>query len=211
MQLILKRQGPVWANSLLEDKTEYGFGMLISRIQRRKRILDIDNKVGSISNPPHAVNEVEQYCIAIVKPTEKLQQIIYELKKSIEVYETETPILADLYKILNSEVNSNTKGMMLQATQLDASVKFASTVKKTTKKNLKYFLQYKKSKRFPSPSIITEYAPFLNHEIKEGHVNMIQEDTLAVKYWYWTLFRDNSLLVKEGKNPFQLRFNRSHW
>ena len=33
--------GPAWANSLFEDNAEYGFGMVLATIQRRKKIADI--------------------------------------------------------------------------------------------------------------------------------------------------------------------------
>jgi pyruvate-ferredoxin/flavodoxin oxidoreductase len=33
--------GPAWANSLFEDNAEYGFGMVLATIQRRKKLADI--------------------------------------------------------------------------------------------------------------------------------------------------------------------------
>ncbi|KAA6398419.1 MAG: Pyruvate-ferrodoxin oxidoreductase [Streblomastix strix] len=78
-----KGHGSVWANSLFEVNTEYGIVMLISTIQKCKRTIDVQNKVGSSSDTQQAVKEVEQYCIANVKPTEKPHSTNDELKKSI--------------------------------------------------------------------------------------------------------------------------------
>ncbi|KAA6399870.1 MAG: Pyruvate-ferrodoxin oxidoreductase [Streblomastix strix] len=185
-----KRLEPACVISLHEDNTEIGFGMLISSIQRCKRIIDIENKVVSSSDTPQEVKEIAQYWIANVKPIEKPHSTNDELKKTLEEYETETPLLADLYKVLDTEVYSNTKGLMIQSIPRGASVKFASSGKKTTKQNLKYFLQCKKLKRFPNHSNIIEYTPFLNHGTKDELVNMIWEENIAVKYWYWTLIRE---------------------
>ena len=38
------RHGPAWANSLFEDNAEYGFGMVLSTIQRRKKLADLIKK-----------------------------------------------------------------------------------------------------------------------------------------------------------------------
>ncbi|KAA6397532.1 MAG: Pyruvate-ferrodoxin oxidoreductase [Streblomastix strix] len=261
-----KGHGPAWANSLFEDNAEYGFGMLISSIQRRKRIIDVANKVVSSADTPQAVKEAAQDWITNAESTEKSRSTGDALKKALEGHEAETPILADLFEgrdlftkksqwiiggdgwaydigfggldhvlacdenlnviVLDTEVYSNTGGQRSKATPRGASAKFATSGKKTTKKNLGLiFMGYgyiyvaqvalganstqtlraiQEAEAFPGPSIIIAYAPCLNHGIKGGLVNMIQEEKLAVKYGYWTLFRYNPLLVKEGKNPFQL-------
>jgi len=128
--------------------------------------------------------------------------------------------------VLDTEVYSNTGGQRSKATPRGASAQFASSGKKTSKKNLgMLFMSYgyiyvaqvalganpvqclraiQEAEAFPGPSIIIAYAPCLNHGIQGGMKNMINQEKSAVKNGYWHLYRFNPLRAKEGLNPFQL-------
>lgn len=128
--------------------------------------------------------------------------------------------------VLDTEVYSNTGGQRSKATPRGASAKFATSGKKTSKKNLGLlFMSYgyiyvaqvslgadptqclraiQEAEAFPGPSIIIAYAPCINHGIKDGMKNMINREKDAVKTGYWHLYRYNPLREKEGLNPFIL-------
>jgi pyruvate-ferredoxin/flavodoxin oxidoreductase len=126
--------------------------------------------------------------------------------------------------VLDTEVYSNTGGQASKATPTGSVAKFASSGKRTSKKNLglmamsygyvyvasvamganmnqclKAFLE---AEAYPGPSIIIAYSPCINHGIDMSKAQA--EQKLAVDTGYWTLYRFNPLLANEGKNPFQL-------
>ncbi len=126
--------------------------------------------------------------------------------------------------VLDTEVYSNTGGQASKATPTGSVAKFAASGKKTTKKDLgkmamsygyvyvasvamganmnhclKAFLE---AESYPGPSLIIAYSPCINHGIDMSKSQA--EEKLAVDTGYWTLYRFNPLLAKEGKNPFQL-------
>jgi len=126
--------------------------------------------------------------------------------------------------VLDTEVYSNTGGQASKATPTGSVAKFASSGKKTTKKDLgrmamsygyvyvasvamganmnqclKAFLE---AEAFPGPSIIIAYSPCINHGIDMRKSQA--EEKLAVDTGYWLLYRYNPLLAKEGRNPLQL-------
>jgi pyruvate-ferredoxin/flavodoxin oxidoreductase len=126
--------------------------------------------------------------------------------------------------VLDTEVYSNTGGQSSKATPMGSVAKFASSGKKTTKKDLgrmimsygyvyvasvamganmnqclKAFLE---AEAYPGPSIIIAYSPCINHGIDMRKAQA--EQKLAVDTGYWILYRYNPLLAREGKNPLQL-------
>jgi pyruvate-ferredoxin/flavodoxin oxidoreductase len=126
--------------------------------------------------------------------------------------------------VLDTEVYSNTGGQASKSTPTGSVAKFASSGKKTAKKDLgrmamsygyvyvaavamganmnqclKAFLE---AEAFPGPSIIIAYSPCINHGIDMRKAQA--EQKLAVDTGYWILYRYNPLLAREGKNPFQL-------
>jgi len=126
--------------------------------------------------------------------------------------------------VLDTEVYSNTGGQASKATPTGSVAKFASSGKRTSKKDLgrmamsygyvyvasvamganmnqclKAFLE---AEAYPGPSIIIAYSPCINHGIDMSKAQA--EQKLAVDTGYWSLYRYNPLLAKEGKNPFQL-------
>ena len=128
--------------------------------------------------------------------------------------------------VLDTEVYSNTGGQSSKATQVGAVAKFAASGKKTKKKDLgliamsygyvyvasvcmganrgQYLKAVLEAEAYPGPSLIIAYAPCINHGLVNGLSDTYEEEKKAVETGYWTLYRYNPLLVKEGKNPFQL-------
>ena len=60
------------------------------------------------------------------------------------------------------------------------------------------------AEKYDGPSIIIAYAPCINHGIKKGMGKAQENIKDAVKAGYWSLYRFNPELKKEGKNPFIL-------
>jgi len=130
--------------------------------------------------------------------------------------------------VLDTEVYSNTGGQASKATPIGSVAQFASSGKKTVKKDLgrmamTYGYVYvasvamganknqlmkalKEAESYPGPSLIIAYAPCINHGIKEGMGRTQNEEKLAVECGYWPLYRYDPRLKEEGKNPFQLEY-----
>jgi len=126
--------------------------------------------------------------------------------------------------VLDTEVYSNTGGQASKATPTGSVAKFASSGKKTKKKDLgrmamtygyvyvaavamganqnqclKAFLE---AEAYNGPSLVIAYAPCINHGIDMSRTQ--QEEKLAVDTGYWLLYRYNPALAEEGKNPLLL-------
>ena len=126
--------------------------------------------------------------------------------------------------VLDTEVYSNTGGQASKSTPTGSRAKFASSGKKTVKKDLgrmvmsygyvyvasvamganmnqclKAFLE---AEAYDGPSLIIAYSPCINHGIDMSKSQ--QEEKLAVDTGYWILYRYNPMLAREGKNPFIL-------
>src|SRR5205807_3977118 len=126
--------------------------------------------------------------------------------------------------VLDTEVYSNTGGQASKATPLGAVAKFAAGGKPTIKKDLgmtamrygnvyvaqiamgandahtvKTFIE---AEAHHGPSLIIAYSQCIAHGIDMAK-GMTQQK-LAVESGYWPLYRYNSALENEGKNPFQL-------
>lgn len=124
--------------------------------------------------------------------------------------------------IVDTEVYSNTGGQASKATPIGAVAQFASSGKRSQKKDLgKIFMSYgnvyvaqvamgadknqlvkalQEAEAYPGPSVIIAYAPCLNHGIKCGMANVQQEMKAAVDAGYWFLYRYNPVAEK----PFTL-------
>ncbi|MCR4396062.1 MAG: pyruvate:ferredoxin (flavodoxin) oxidoreductase [Candidatus Saccharicenans sp.] len=126
--------------------------------------------------------------------------------------------------VLDTEVYSNTGGQASKSTPTGSRAKFASSGKKTIKKDLgrmvmsygyvyvasvamganmnqclKAFLE---AEAYDGSSLIIAYSPCINHGIDMSKSQ--QEEKLAVDTGYWILYRYNPMLAREGKNPFIL-------
>jgi pyruvate-ferredoxin/flavodoxin oxidoreductase len=128
--------------------------------------------------------------------------------------------------VLDTEVYSNTGGQSSKSTAVGAIAKFASSGKKTKKKDLGmmarsygyvYVAQvamgydpaqtlkaFKEAEAYPGPSLLIAYCPCIEHGLKSGMSNSQQEMKRAVEAGYWHLYRYNPLLKKQGRTPFLL-------
>jgi len=128
--------------------------------------------------------------------------------------------------VLDTEVYSNTGGQSSKATPIGAVAKFAASGKKVRKKDLglmvlsygyvyvaqvamgannnQFLKAVKEAEAYPGPSMVIAYAPCINHGLRIGMSKTQEEEIRAVEAGYWTLYRYNPLLEKEGKNPFVL-------
>ncbi len=135
--------------------------------------------------------------------------------------------------VLDTEVYSNTGGQASKSTPIGAVAKFAAAGKRIRKKDLgvmalSYGYVYvaqvsigagqaqllkavKEAEAYPGPSIIIAYSPCINHGLKLGMGKTIEETKRAVEAGYWTNWRYNPLLEKEGKNPFVLDSKEPDW
>ncbi len=124
--------------------------------------------------------------------------------------------------IVDTEVYSNTGGQSSKATPLGAVAKFASSGKKSGKKDLGAILMtygnvyvaqvamgadpaqlmkaVKEAQSYDGPSVIIAYAPCAEHGIRIGMERVQEEMKRAVQSGYWTLYRYDPRLEK----PFQL-------
>ncbi len=129
--------------------------------------------------------------------------------------------------VIDTEVYSNTGGQSSKATQIGAVAQFASSGKKTRKKDLgAIFMTYgnvyvasvsmganpnqllkvlKEAEEYDGPSIIIAYTPCITHGIKAGMGASQEEMKRAVDSGYWTLYHydprlDNPLVV-DSKEP----------
>jgi len=128
--------------------------------------------------------------------------------------------------VFDTEVYSNTGGQSSKSTPTAAIAEFASSGKKTRKKDLglmamSYGYVYvaqiamgadknqtlkaiMEAENYPGPSLIIAYSPCINHGIKAGMGKTQLQEKEAVEAGYWSLYRYNPELTDEGKNPFSL-------
>lgn len=128
--------------------------------------------------------------------------------------------------VLDTEVYSNTGGQSSKSTPAAAIAKFAASGKRTKKKDLgmmavSYGYIYvsqialgadmnqairaiTEAESYPGPSLIIAYSPCINHGLKGGMGEAMDEEKRAVDCGYWALWRYNPLLMDQGKNPFHL-------
>ena len=128
--------------------------------------------------------------------------------------------------VMDTEVYSNTGGQSSKATPAAAIAKFSVSGKKTKKKDLgmmamSYGYVYvaqiamgadmnqtlkalREAEAYPGPSLVIAYSTCINHGIKAGMNNAMQEQAKAVQAGYWHLYRYNPQLAAAGQNPFTL-------
>jgi pyruvate-ferredoxin/flavodoxin oxidoreductase len=126
--------------------------------------------------------------------------------------------------VLDTEVYSNTGGQSSKSTPLGAVAKFASSGKKTPKKDLGlmamsyghvYVAQialgasdthvlkaFQEAESYEGPSLIIAYSHCIAHGI--DMTQGLNQQKLASESGYWPLYRFDPRLRKQGKNPFQL-------
>ena len=128
--------------------------------------------------------------------------------------------------VFDTEVYSNTGGQSSKSTPTAAIAKFASSGKKTKKKDLGmmamtygyvYVAQISmgadknqtlkaiaEAEAYPGPSLIIAYAPCINHGLKAGMGCSQLEAKKAVDSGYWAMYRYNPQLVGTDKKSFVL-------
>ena len=127
--------------------------------------------------------------------------------------------------VFDTEIYSNTGGQSSKSTPTAAIAKFASSGKRTKKKDLGrmamtygyvYVAQISmgadknqtlkaiaEAEAYDGPSLIIAYSTCISHGIKVGMSNSQDEEKKAVECGYWQLYRYNPALKGE-KNPFIL-------
>lgn len=230
-----------WVNSLFEDNAEFGYGIRVGEDfmhEKVKRVFkEYKNKVNS-KNKKLIDKYLKSYSKEVAE--EVYNNLVYEdfkeiipLKKYIKEktifivggdgwaydigYGGIDHVLANNENVnilvLDTEVYSNTGGQSSKSTRMGATAKFASSGKKTAKKDLaKMALNYKnvyvatvslganymqtikaltEAASYNGPSIIICYAPCIAHGIKSGMKSAIEEEKLVTESGYFPLFRYN--------------------
>ncbi|MBW1738573.1 MAG: 4Fe-4S binding protein, partial [Deltaproteobacteria bacterium] len=126
--------------------------------------------------------------------------------------------------VLDTEVYSNTGGQSSKSTPTGAVAKFSAGGKYTRKKDMgmmamtygyiyvasvamganknQFLKAVIEGESYDGPSLIIAYSPCINHGISMTHSQ--EEEKKAVESGYWSLYRYDPRLKKEGKNPFIL-------
>jgi len=231
-----------WANSLFEDNAEFGYGMLTATNLMRNRVRvimeaslnSVDDETKTLLND--WLSNYDNYEIT-KNVFEKLDYNKIPSLKSLSEYIPSRSIWTiggdgwayDIgfggidqvlssndnvnILVLDTQVYSNTGGQSSKASERGSIAKFASSGKKTAKKDLaKIALAYpnvyvasiclganmqqtitalNEAEKHDGPSIIIAYAPCISHGIKNGLTNMIEEEKRAVKCGYVSIFRYN--------------------
>ncbi len=230
-----------WVNSLFEDNAEFGYGIRVGEDfmhEKVKRVFkEYKNKVNS-KNKKLIDKYLKSYSKEVAVEVynnldyEDFKEIIplkkYIKEKTIFIvggdgwaydigYGGIDHVLANNENVnilvLDTEVYSNTGGQSSKSTRMGATAKFASSGKKTAKKDLaKMALNYKnvyvatvslganymqtikaltEAASYNGPSIIICYAPCIAHGIKSGMKSAIEEEKLVTESGYFPLFRYN--------------------
>ncbi len=241
-----------WSNSLFEDNAEYGYGVLIGNNVIKNRIKNImeENLEGENkelftkwlenSDSYEITKEVYDSLDDSKIPTELKEIKDYIIKRSVWTiggdgwaydigYSGIDHVLASNddvnILVLDSQVYSNTGGQSSKSSPKGAIAAFATSGKKTNKKDLaKMALAYPnvfvaqvsiganmqqvvrafhEAEAHKGPSIIIAYTPCISHGIEGGMVNSLDMEKLAVKCGYFPIFRYNP-----NKKEFNLDFKR---
>lgn len=230
-----------WANSLFEDNAEFGYGIRVAEDYMKNKIIFLMNENKDKLNNKNK-KLVEEYLDNYSKETSEkvyneldynnFPEIIpykkYIKEKSIwlvggdgwaydigfggidHVMSTNENVNI---LVLDTEVYSNTGGQSSKSTRPGAIAKFASSGKKTSKKDLariasaypnvyigtislganpmhtiKTMLE---AENHNGPSILIAYAPCIAHGIKTGMKDSVSEEKLATASGYFPLYRYN--------------------
>lgn len=237
-----------WANSLFEDNAEYGYGLLMGNTVLRDRIEKIMREnIEGVNQEYYTkwIENREDYEITksvyenidyTQAPRELLALKDYIVARSVWTiggdgwaydigYSGIDHVLASNddvnILVLDSQVYSNTGGQSSKASPKGAIAAFATSGKKTHKKDLaKMALSYPhvyvaqvamgynmqqvvrafhEAEKHKGPSIIIAYTPCISHGIEGGMENSIDMEKLAVKCGYFPIFRYHPI-----KKEFQM-------
>jgi len=131
--------------------------------------------------------------------------------------------------VLDTEMYSNTGGQASKSSNMGSVGKFALGGKKQHKKALgEMAMSYGnvyvatvshgnmaqcvkamiEAESYDGPSLIMAYAPCIEHGLRTGMAQMVQECEAAIDCGYWPLYRFDPRLTSAGQNPFQLDSKR---
>ena len=226
-----------WASSLFEDNAEYGYGMLISNNLIRNRVKNIMENNLNNCNSELFKKWLENYDnYEITKEVyDNLSNDIPEELKPLKDYIPSRNywciggdgwaydigfsgidhVLASNDNInilvLDTEVYSNTGGQSSKSSNIGSIASFATSGKKTNKKDLaRIAMSYKnayvaqislgsnmmqviktlkEANDYNGPSIVIAYCPCISHGIKGGMINSVNIEKLAVECGYFPTFR----------------------
>ena len=228
-----------WANSLFEDNAEFGFGMHIADTYRKEAIQSlIAENVKKVSKKELPIYQAylkeitEETASALEKvidhtPIEGLKEYkSFLLPQSIWMiggdgwaydigYNGIDHVLASGENVnilvLDTEVYSNTGGQASKSSPVGSVSKFASSGKKTAKKDLaKIALTYpnvyvacvslganpqavikalEEAENYQGPSLVIAYAPCIAQGILKGMTHSLQEEKEAATCGYFPIFR----------------------
>ena len=235
-----------WANSLFEDNAEYGYGIMLGYETGRDKVRDYMTKNKSELFDIW-LNNYNDYEVS-KQVASKIDYEKHPMLKSFKNYIVKPSVWAvggdgwayDIgfsgidhvlssgdninILVLDSQVYSNTGGQSSKATPKGAVAKFASSGKKTSKKDLAriamsypnvYVAQvclganmmqtikaFEEAEKHEGPSIIIAYTPCISHGIKGGMSESINIESLATKCGYFPIFRyDGNTFTLDSKNP----------
>ena len=243
-----------WANSLFEDNAEFGYGIYSGYKVIRERIKNIMQDAMDGETPvvkelfEEWINNMDDYDVTKkVKDSLKGENIPHELEELFDYLEKPSVwcIGGDGWAydigfggidhvlstnedinilVLDTEVYSNTGGQASKSSRLGQIAEFASSGKKTDKKDLfKIAMSYpncyvasismganmmqtikafKEAEEHKGPSIIIAYSPCIEQGIKKGMGCAMNEQKLAVDCGYTMLMRyDGVNLTVDSKEP----------
>jgi pyruvate-ferredoxin/flavodoxin oxidoreductase len=244
-----------WANSLFEDNAEFGYGMLTATNTLRHRIKNlikenienIDEETKTLLN--EWLSNYDDYDITMKVYNELDYEKVPYLKDLKEYIPSRSiwtiggdgwaydigfsgidHVLASNDNVnilvLDSQVYSNTGGQTSKASERGSIGKFASSGKKTAKKDLaRIALSYPnayvasicmganmqqtinafiEAEKHDGPSIIIAYSTCILHGIKTGMGDTMVEEKRAVNCGYVSIFRynpNNDKFTLDFKNP----------
>ena len=239
-----------WASSLFEDNAEYGYGMLLATNTIRNRIKTIMENNLNNSNSKIFKKWLDNYDdYKITKEVyDNLSDDIPNELKEIKDYIISRNIWCiggdgwaydigfggidhvlsnnDNIKILvlDTQIYSNTGGQSSKATPVGSIASFATSGKKTSKKDLArlamsypncYVAQVslgynpmqvlkalKEANEYKGPAIVIAYCPCISHGIKGGMSNSIEMEKEATNCGYFPTFRYHPLngFILDSKN-----------
>ena len=226
-----------WASSLFEDNAEYGYGMLLSNNLIRNRIKNImldnmDNENSDLFKEwLDNYDDYDKTLEVYNKLSDNIPSSLKELKDYIPTrnywciggdgwaydigFSGIDHVLASNDNInilvLDTEVYSNTGGQASKSSNIGSIASFATSGKKTMKKDLAHIaLTYpnvyvaqislganmmdviktlKEANDYNGPSIVIAYSPCISHGIKGGMSNSLDIQKLAVNSGYFLTFR----------------------
>lgn len=229
-----------WASSLFEDNAEYGYGMLTAFETIQNRLMKQMKKLIEENNPntellQEYLNHPNNYEV-----TKKVYQSLdyeslpseFKILKDYLPARTHFAIGGDGWAydigfsgidhalasndninilVLDSQVYSNTGGQSSKASPKGTIASFASSGKKTSKKDLaRIALSYpnayvaqvslgangmqlikalKEAVAHKGPSIVIAYTPCISHGIKGGMENSVEMEKMATMSGYFPIFR----------------------